>query len=326
MLGGMEEVTEAVPLEAHRRWLEASSGYRRAALTVLKQYERASETPRGVWPEGRGQWERLVAWMASDLSPQVANASWRLYRRAIQAVCPYQEVTQALWQVNRKGIEHPKRNAAKRRKAITGEEMAKLSHWLAHEAPTWGPLCALWLEAGVMTGLRPTEWQGATLQRINGSYVLRVHNAKQGAGNRQLVLDMDGVEAGYRHVPLSHLTFEEIAVIRNQIQVVEQVREWGVWSKYYEGCRQVLYRANRAVFAGRGTTITLYSARHQYATGLKEGAMSEPLGGLLMGQRTGVTFGRRYGNGRTKGIKALPAAQHEALETFLRDLQEKEDS
>lgn len=318
----MERTERTRREDAHERWLSASEGYRRAAQAVVNQYRERTEAEPGWWPQGEQQWADLVTWMVDWLSPRVAHATWGLYRRAIQRVCPHREVGHELWWVNRDGTEQPKRNAAKRQKSISGQELAKLATWLTQEAPTWGPLCALWLEANVLTGLRPCEWQGATLRRIKGPYYLRVRNAKQGAGNRQMVLDLEAVEAGYRHVPLTHLTYDEIAVIRNQIYVVEQVLEQGAWHAYYEGCRQALFRANRAVFPGRGKTITLVTGRHQYATGLKEGAMSDPLGGLLMGHRTGATFGRRYGNGRTRGVKALPAAQHEALESFLRELRD----
>jgi len=292
----------------------------------VNQYRRHARHDRTWWPGEEREWKALIDWMAVDLAPRVAASSWCRYRAAIQAVCPYPRVAHELWQARYGQAQTPKRTAAMRQKQLSAEELAKLTQWLQDNAPTWGPLCALWLEAGALTGLRPSEWPGASLRRVQGRYFLRARNGKQGAGNDQLALELEAVETGYRYIPLWHLGYEEIGVIRNHLYVVGQIEEHGAWDAFYEGCRQALYRANKAVFPGKGKTITLYTGRHQYATGLRKGAMDEPLGALLMGQRSGATFGKRYGSRRGQGEKALAPAQHAALETFLRELNQEERS
>jgi len=303
-----------------------SPGYQKTAGSIVNQYRRHARQGRQWWPQDEAEWAALIEWMAADLAPRVAASSWCRYRAAVQAVCPYPRIAHELWRARYGQGQTPKRTAAMRQKLLSAEELAKLAQWLQDNAPTWGPLCALWLEAGVLTGLRPSEWPGASLRRIQGRYFLRARNGKQGAGNDQMALDLEAVEAGYRFIPLWHLGYEEISVIRNHLYVVGQIEEHGAWDAFYEGCRQALYRANKAVFPGKGKTITLYTGRHQYATGLRKGAMDEPLGALLMGQRSGATYGKRYGSRRGQGEKALAPAQHAALEMFLRELQDGEAS
>lgn len=299
--------------------LGLTEGVLASVLKVVRQYNRAFGLPGGDWPATPGEWVVLANWMVANLRPNVAPGTWRVYRAAIRQVCKDNPTVVGLMQI--KGARRPKgaerRTSAKRKKGVGAADRAKVSAWLRENAPRWGRVASLWLDTTAMTGLRPSEWKAARLEERSGVWFLWVENGKRGAGNQALSRN-EG--CGGRAIPLSHLASHEIDQIRKQLLVVASMLEFGRWDTYYDACRSAIYNANRSIFPRQEKTVSLYSARHQFAAHLKEAKIETPLGALLMGHsRSDHTFKRRYGGRAAKESRPVPKA-HQAV--LLRELSE----
>lgn len=294
--------------------LREDSSYWQAERSILKQYYRVYGLPNQGWPVGQNGWVRLLDWMVNDLRFRIRPSTWRVYRNAIRRRMPAIQELQYLLDSPPIEAKHQLLKAGtKRQKGVDGRELSKIRHWLNQHAPRWGGTAALWLEAGALTGLRPGEWQECELITHDGILFLRVRTRKLGAGNKRLTRES---KAPYRHVPLGHLSQMEIEAIRKQIHIVKRVLSFGMWDKYYRGCSDAIYRANRALFPNRAKTIALYSSRHEYAARIKT-QLSEDTSGRLMGQSTSNTFKRSYGgkkNRKTPGIS--PHIEYKLLQTL----------
>jgi len=286
------------------------------ALKVVRQYNRAFGRPAAEWPTGSGEWVVLANWMVANLRHSVSPGSWRVYRAAIRHVCKDNTEVAGLMQV--KGVRRTsgssRRTSAMRKKGVDASERVKVGAWLRENAPTWGRVAALWLDTTAMTGLRPSEWRSASLKEYQGVWYLRVaENGKSGAGNQALALPAKRARNG-RVISLAHLASHEIEQIRKQLLVVASMLEFERWDTYYNACRNALYNATRAVFPGQNKTVSLYSARHQFAAHLKEADVDPVLGARLMGHdHSPNTFKRHYGGRSAKETRPIPKSHQAAL-------------
>jgi hypothetical protein len=305
--------------------LGLSEGVVATARKVVRQYNRAFQLPEGGWPASPGEWVALANWMVANLRHSVSPGSWRVYRAAIRQVCKDNAEVAGLMQV--KGVRRIKgterRTSAKRKKGVNAVERAKVSAWLRENAPTWGRVAALWLDTTAMTGLRPSEWQTAALTEHHGAWYLRIaENGKSGSGNQALALPTEEGRTG-RVVSLSHLSSYEIDQIRKQLLVAASMLGFRRWDTYYNACRNAIYNATRAVFPGQSKTVSLYSARHQFAAHLKEADVDTHLAARLMGHdRSDNTFRRHYGGRAATNPRPIPKTHQAALLKAVVELEE----
>ena len=291
-----------------------NSGYARAARCVLNQYYRACGLPNQGWPRDHAGWGLLLSWMVNDLRFRIRPSTWRLYRNAIRRYAPEERgFLHQLASPPARGTGQQINTGAKRQKGLESKDLSKIRHWLNQHAPRWGGTAALWLEAGALTGLRPSEWKQCTLITHEGCPFLRVLTLKQEAGNKRL---MTQSKSNYRHIPLEHLSDFDLQTIRKQILIVKRVLKHHIWDQYQRGCQNAISRANRELFPNRNKTIALYSSRHEFAAQLKT-LLTEETSGRIMGQATSNTFKRRYGGRRKTNNRPIPfQAEYRLIDTL----------
>lgn len=135
----------------------------------------------------------------------------------------------------------------------------------------WAGRANIWIDAGLVTGLRPKEWRGVTwadaamttLRVINGKvkqdipgYLRNVQISeaqRQEFQNAQPTTRDIPVPSNYRHVVLTHLA------------MIAQAEQQGIdFATYHKQVSQVIRRACQKIWCGK-KQYTLYSLRRQFS-------------------------------------------------------------
>lgn len=188
-----------------------------------------------------------------------------------------------------------------KRKRLTTDILLPLEAVLAEGRSAYDAPLALYLKAGIATGLRPGEWRNARLVISQGRAVLVVRNAKN-----------DDARA---HGPYRRLIWPDA-----HCPEVESVRQW--LAAYHAACSgsrldpnygadfmrslaDRLARVARALWPRRLRQPTLYSARHSFAAIAKQAGLSPAEIAALMGHALDSTAATHYSR-PPKGGAALP--------------------
>lgn len=254
--------------------------YDRVADLLLRRYE--TDTGR-LWrsdPVAACQYwgERRIHY---------TKATWRLYRAALTHWMRRYGPVEATDLLHTYGTE-----ACPRRSSATSSTKAKtlrtstlttlLDELLNRRASRYAVLLSLWLVAGRLTGLRPSEWRDT---RIEGD-ILVVTNAKATNGRGT------GKE---RRVPMEEFSSADREVVRT---LVDRLSGHEDFELVYTQCRRLLARVARRLWPNRDRQPTLYSARHQYSADGKASGWPLELLADRMGHNSTDTAQAHYGKRR----------------------------
>ncbi|WP_456717759.1 MULTISPECIES: hypothetical protein [unclassified Bradyrhizobium] len=150
-----------------------------------------------------------------------------------------------------KRMDHQHLQALKRRLLITTRSPA--TPWLMD-----------WLDAGINTGLRPSEWALTSIERRqdrrfpNGRVWLHIVSAKAAEGR-----------ATHRTLDLSNFSADALDAIE---RMVTRSREWvltGQWADRQYDVSRLLRKVCKLMFPRMQKQYTLYSLRHQFIANMK---------------------------------------------------------
>lgn len=201
-----------------------------------------------------------------------------------------------------------KNTSSKKRKSITDAEFVELVKVLENKKGAWAINTILYMTAGLLVGLRPSEWESAELigevlpqDGFKTDLVLRVKNGKHSNGRSH---------GEYRNLILNDFRECEIMTIRIHLSKIRQwIRAGREFSEYYEACRRCLYGARYELKRyQKGKNITLYSMRHQFSANLKNAGYSLQEIATLMGHAVDDTATEHYGKKRSGRSGRLPKA------------------
>ncbi len=177
----------------------------------------------------------------------------------------------------------PDHTSSRKRKGIPRRDYDVLVANLANpaRASDYSKRAALWLMAGLATGLRPCEWENARLSEDGRT--LNVLNAKATNGRATGISRVVPVDAG------------DFPVVRAHIESLRELLASGLeFSVIQKGCTQAIRRTCAALWPGDDKrTYALYSARHQFSANAKAIASAEEVAALL-GHRSTRTARRHY--------------------------------
>ena len=244
-------------------------------------------------------------------------SSWRVYRQAalivIQAMDSH-EAEHALAlidgavdpDVGEARMTHVRRNAdgevertsAHKAKSITHEQFAALLRDLPRLThSSYVRQLGAWLVAGMATGLRPSEWEAATLSYVpdpkarRGRRVyLHVANAKATNGR---------ANGERRTLELTNLSDDGLDAVERFVEVATDWAHDGAFMKNKAACSRILRHISKTAFKSQnGKLLTLYTFRHQFVANMKTIYPVEELAALL-GHSTVDTQGAWYGKKRS---------------------------
>lgn len=160
-------------------------------------------------------------------------------------------------------------------------------------------------KAGVMlasmlaTGLRPVEWERATLVELSRASAAEYPWGKSFPGTGQItalhVFNAKNTNgrggSGERYVPVPA---EALGVVKLNLDfIASHIASGEPYSKYQSVCQTAIGRLMKAVFPRRGEYYTLYSARHQFAAEMKSRLTKTEVADL-MGHGSDTTAGKSY--------------------------------
>lgn len=184
----------------------------------------------------------------------------------------------------------PKRTSANKAKSLNEKDIKALLEKLVSSNNKWSTAVGLWIQAGIIAGLRPIEWSTVEINRDQkGKMFLVVKNAKN-TNNRS--------HGENRTIDLSFLNSEEEKLIDNHIRVAKGFYENGLWKKYYEGCSNLLRIVTRKLWPKRTKYPTLYTFRHQFSANIKASGYTPEEVAALMGHASDQTAQEHYGKKR----------------------------
>lgn len=285
----------------------------RTTEQTVEQYRRRAEALQRRFREDVGQdvsrhRELFVRWLEQK-APAWTPATWRLYRAALSmwfeadqdpgTARAIREISTELCRPRTSVPVHRRKTSARKRKQLSPSDRASLYAALAKSTSTAAATTWLLLEAGRLTGLRPSEWKTAVLDdQQAGEIRLVIANAKNTNGR---------AHGDHRILHLEQLAPEDLNTVVQMLRVARAHAE--DWPSLYKQCAKVMGRQCRRLWPQRGRWPSLYSGRHQFAADAKAAGFSKVEVAAMMGHGTDRTAGAHYGrkqHGRGGGFRVRP--------------------
>ena len=254
----------------------------------------------------------IVDWLLERKST-LAPASWRLYRAVlgwtnehVQADPRFDAGHKAIWRkqterIRAGGTEGCARDTARtsacKEMSFPLAERQKLHHALTRSEGRFNAALAVMVEAGALTGLRPSEWEGTRIVSAH-PFTLEVPNAKIG-NNR--------ANGPYRTLIFLEIADDDRSAVTAWLAYI--AASTIPYAALQKKLADVMHRMARRIWPNQKRHYSLYSTRHEFAALAKvhfiaaEDASGSLLIAALMGHASDVTASTHYA--RFKG-KTLP--------------------
>lgn len=307
------------------RTIKTEEDYTYRASLFVKRYRKARKQSSGTPINSLA----FVDWLLT-LQSKYKPATWRQYKSAIIAALQFPDFKDLLYDENAFTLlseadphnckpGHKGETSAKKIKKLPLDDFRKLLDCLKNRGGQWSKAVSAWLQAGVWTGLRPTEWEGVRFETEDGYllvtdwspgvppkrnpipphsspderriYKLTVKNAKATNGR---------ANGKYRELCLD-LTEREVKIIAGHIRASNTyaaLPELG-FEKYYKASVRCLGYTCKMIWPKGNKHYTLYSARHQFAANQKAAGKSKEEIAAMMGHSDISTAGRHYAKRRS---------------------------
>lgn len=257
------------------------------------RYEHADSNP---------EWAGFIDWLISIRST-LRPATWRQYRAAVVHSMDLQQVpdrelfhARLMERINlpdRKAL--PARTSSTKSKSLPNADMNALIQYLGARDGRWDMLTGQWLVFGMITGLRPGEWQRVKAYPSEDEVILRVANAK---------FDAQRAHGPERTIHV-HIPPSMQGTLNEFIQAIQSED----FADVYEGCRIALWRATKALWPRRKKQPSLYTARHQFAADAKSAGLAPEVIAALMGHAVTETHQTHYGKRRSGRGRVMVEAE-----------------
>jgi hypothetical protein len=211
----------------------------------------------------------------------------------------------------RKELKKGKQRASRQKvKRFSREDTRMLVIELNNMRSPYAAKTAAWFIAGMLTGLRPSEWEFARFEtNYQMAKVLVVENAKHTNGR---------AHSKTRRLPLAVSSDDQLRVIEAHMRSVWQSVEAGEFDRFYTNCRQVLRRAADKLWPARNKHPALYTARHMFAADAKQ-EFDKIAVAAMMGHASIETAGSHYAPAWSSsgGLAVEPSEEDIQAVTFL---------
>jgi hypothetical protein len=271
------------------------------------RYQRADSNP---------EWAGFIDWLISIRST-LRPATWRQYRAAVVHAMGQQQVlgresfhARLMERINlpdRKAL--PARTSSTKSKSLPNADMNALIQHLGERDGRWDRLTGQWLVFGMITGLRPGEWQRVKACPNEDEMILRVANGK---------FDAQRAHGSERTIHV-HIPPSMQGTLNEFIQAIQSED----FANEYEACRIALWSATKALWPRRKKQITLYSARHQFAADAKSAGLAPEVIAALMGHAVTDTHQSHYGKRRSGRGSVMVTAEPADVMRVVERMQKK---
>lgn len=240
----------------------------------------------------------------ANLRTMWSRSTWRQYKASLRFFmeenCHVGAVTVLDRYDSRVCIKKPNRGPARKLKRLPSNYYVKIRDYLLKANGKYDMLINLWLLCGILTGLRPSEWEHATFDSdLNDK--LTVCNAKNSNGRstgEERILDLSDLSP----VKLNGI-IKFMDVLHGHVELT------GNFARVYVRCRNRLSWVTSKIWPN-SKRPSLYSSRHQASADLKKsGATSLEIAEIFghASCRTAQThYGRKkWGESRGGRVRSL---------------------
>jgi hypothetical protein len=191
------------------------------------------------------------------------------------------------------------KTSAKKSKSISDKDLELLKSFLQDSLSKYAQSTLLWLLAGILTGLRPSEWQSAQLEDKGGGRVLVIRNAKNTNGR---------AHGETRTIRLHKISDQDFETIDKHLRNVRG-KNPQAFADFYLGCRKLLSRISKQIWPRRLKRPALYTARHKFGADAKSTYKRDEVA-ALMGHASTETAYQHYARRHTgSGNMAVEPSQ-----------------
>ena len=201
------------------------------------------------------------------------------------------------------------KTSSSKKKSVDPKIFYELTQYINTVGTDWQKRALNMCFATLFTGLRPSEWELATIEEQNQKLILTVQNAKATNGRSNGITREMTIE-------------DEFA----KKAVIDQIKTVSLWKErtsqnqtekdfaksYVSLCSNAIRSAQIQLF-GKSQNITPYSFRHQFAANMKSAKFSKQDIANLMGHASSETAKRHYGKKR-QGYSSIAARKEKAIE------------
>lgn len=265
--------------------------YDTRAVTTLHRYEKESGH---TW---RDNPMRFAEWMLQQ-KPRWKRSTWRMTRLAVQEALEKEgapvEALQHFNDGHNPEGKAPGQFKTRRVRGLPDDDLKKILSLLQGDGMkagirkgTYDEVLALFLQANVMVGLRPSEWDTAQWAQLDGVTVLRVKNRKatNGRGNGpERLLHIQESATGM--LP-AKVTIQALMDERDRFALLG-----ASWVDIQNGMANRLKEIRHLVTS---KTYTLYSTRHRFVSAAKQSGHSKTEIANMLGHASEETAGLHYG-------------------------------
>ena len=252
-----------------------------------------------------------IQWITEQRTQWKYN-TWRLYKAALKEYMKTNqwpiETIEFLDNLKTQSDEFQKtstKTSAKKLKKFPPEDLSKILKYIDKQIQIGHSphhqridvrwiILKYWLPLSILTGLRPTEWETATLH----DKTLIVQNAKN-TNERSF-----GPE---RHILLTQVSQQELEDLQTLLTMLKQQSDINRTLKL---CQRLLYHIGKIIWPRRNKKPSLYSARHQFCANAKAARIGTPGLAALMGHktnRTAIAHYARIQSGIAQDFKVSPS-------------------
>lgn len=262
------------------RTAQTEKFYIETASGLLRQFRVSAGM---VWSEDPLAFCRWIQARVESWKP----ATWRVNRASLAFYFGSAGEQDLVDMVKNIGSERCARDStntsAQKAKALPTSDIKQILDFLEKSPGQSKILLGLWLLAGRIVGLRPSEWEYAIL---DGEKLI-VRNAKTTNGRSH------GPSRTFLLYDLPEEQKEVVALFVQELQ--KKLSETRSMKKVYETAKRRLHRVCRQIWPGRKKYPTLYSGRHQFSADLKRSGVPEAEIAALFGHATVRTAKMHYG-------------------------------
>lgn len=247
----------------------------------------------GISPNDIDAPEAMALWLSERAtSTRLAQSTYRTYAAALLASFPVLQQDDFRHALQRYRYDYLKLDSQKnaRQKSLKNAYAETLMRQFQRSDSLVDRHIYLWLLAGSISGLRPSEWPGATLDLSGPSLSVQCEKTSNGRGNGPV-----------RTLNLSELSPIEMGILQEWLLIVDNHRD--TWAKFRENTARYLRRRQPGV----AKKVNLYSGRHQWFADIKNHLTQEEVaaaGGHGSPRTAQMHYGRRS-SGRVGARSAI---------------------
>lgn len=255
--------------------------YSTRAKGLILRYEKKANVP---WQENI---DDFITWLSDTIRPTLKKASWRQYKASLVHYMLEQEVPETtigrIKDIDTSTCKKKSRaTSAAKEKKISNDDMTELADVLLKSQSKWDDLIYKWMQAGIITGLRPVEWLNCELDG-NKLIVKNAKHTNQRSFGPTRILDLSNLNEDQYDIIDTFLSKLELAIMSNTS-----------FDAVYQACRFRLRRVTRKLWPKRRKYPTLYTGRHQFSANSKN-LFSKAEVSAMMGHLSEDTATMHYG-------------------------------